>query len=86
MYYISRVLQNAEIRYSLLEKLIFVLIVFARKLRPYFQAHIVVILTNQPLKATHSKPDIAGRMAKWALELTEFDLCSNLDLPSRLKS
>ncbi|KAA3469462.1 Retrovirus-related Pol polyprotein from transposon opus [Gossypium australe] len=36
IYYISKVLQNDELRYSKIEKFIFALIVATRKLRPYF--------------------------------------------------
>ena len=45
-----------------------------RKLKPYFQAHIIVVLTDQPLKKAMSSPEAAGRMALWAIELSEFDI------------
>ncbi|WKA06160.1 hypothetical protein VitviT2T_024076 [Vitis vinifera] len=43
--------------------------VVAKKLRPCFQAHQVTILKNHPLKVTLHKPDLSGRMMKWAIEL-----------------
>ncbi|GMH19404.1 hypothetical protein Nepgr_021245 [Nepenthes gracilis] len=46
----------------------------ARKLRPYFQAHRVVVLTDRPLKGILQKPDVSGRLVKWAIELGEFDI------------
>ena len=46
----------------------------ALKLKPYFQAHIIVVLTDQPLKKVMSNPEAAGRMALWAIELSEFDV------------
>lgn len=54
--------------------MIFVLITSAKKLRPYFQAHTVVVLMNQPLKMALHKPNMTGKVAKWALKLAEFDL------------
>ena len=57
-----------------MEKLAFALITAARKLKPYFQAHTIVVLTNQPLKRAMSSPEAAGRMALWAIELSEFDV------------
>ena len=57
-----------------MEKLTLVLIIVARKLKPYFQAHIIVVLTDQPLKKAMSNPEAAGRMALWAIELSEFDV------------
>ena len=36
IYYVSQTFQRAEAKYPLMEKIIFVLIVASRKLRPYF--------------------------------------------------
>ena len=55
-----------------MEKLALALITTARKLKPYFQAHIIVVLTDQPLKKAMSNPEAVGRMALWAIELSEF--------------
>lgn len=74
VYYTSRILRDAETRYSNLEKTIFALVISARRLRPYFQAYTVAILTDQPMKQTLQRSDRAGRIAKWAVELEEFDL------------
>ena len=52
----------------------FALITAARKLKPYFQAHTIVVLTDQPLKRAMSNPKAAKRMALWAIELSEFDV------------
>ena len=52
----------------------FAFITVARKLKPYFQAHTIIVLTNQPLKRAMSSPEAAGRMALWAIELSEFDV------------
>ena len=57
-----------------MEKLALALITAARKLKPYFQAHIIVVLTDQPLKKVMSSPEAAGRMALWAIKLSEFDV------------
>ncbi|KAL2245842.1 UNVERIFIED_CONTAM: Transposon Tf2-11 polyprotein [Sesamum indicum] len=72
VYYVSRMLQGAESRYSQIEKLALSLITVARKLRPYFQSHQVGVLTNHPLKQVLSSPELSGRMVKWAVELSEF--------------
>ena len=74
VYFISRAFQGAEERYPRMEKLALALITAARKLKPYFQTHIIVVLTNQPLKKAMSSPEAAGRMALWAIELSEFDV------------
>ena len=57
-----------------MEKLALALMTAARKLKPYFQAHVIVVLTDQPLRKVISSPEAAGRMALWAIELSEFDV------------
>ena len=70
----SVVLHDAETRYVKLEKLIFVLIVTIKRLRPYFYAHPIVVLIDQPLKAVLHHPDTSGQPMKWAIELVEFEI------------
>ena len=72
VYFISRAFRGAEERYPQMEKLAFALITAVRK--PYFQAHTIVVLTNQPLKRAMSSLEVAGRMALWAIELSQFDM------------
>ena len=57
-----------------MEKLAFVLITVARKLKPYFQAHTIIVLMDKPLRKVMSSPESASRMALWAIELSEFDI------------
>ena len=74
VYFTSRALRGTEERYPQMEKLAFALITAARKLKPYFQAHTIVVLTDKPLRKVMSSPESAGRMALWAIELSEFDI------------
>ena len=70
----SRALLDAETRYTELEKLALALVMAARKLRPYFQCHPIIVLTTFPLKAILHKPELSERLVKWAVELSEFDI------------
>uniref|UniRef100_A0A2N9J973 Integrase catalytic domain-containing protein n=1 Tax=Fagus sylvatica TaxID=28930 RepID=A0A2N9J973_FAGSY len=74
VYYTSRALRGAEERYSPMEKLAFAPVTAARKLRPYFQAHTIVLLTNHSLRKAMNKPDATGRLIQWSIELSEFDI------------
>ncbi|KAK0572613.1 hypothetical protein LWI29_034271 [Acer saccharum] len=74
IYYTSKALLPAETRYSPAEKMALALITAARKLRPYFQAHKIGVYTNCPLKLILQKPKVSGRLTKWAIELSEFDV------------
>ncbi|XP_071924818.1 uncharacterized protein [Coffea arabica] len=58
VYYISRALQGPETRYTPAEKLVLALVHAARKFRPYFQAHSIVVLTDQPLRQILTKPEL----------------------------
>nr|XP_025637940.1 uncharacterized protein LOC112733259 [Arachis hypogaea] len=74
IYFISKVLQDAEARYSRLEKLAFTLLTASRRLRQYFQAHPVTVRTDQAVKQVLQKPDLAGRMLAWSIELSQFQI------------
>lgn len=65
---------NVETRYPSIEKLALTLVTSARRLRPYFQAHKIVVLTNFPLRFVFHKPETSGRLMKWSLELSEYDI------------
>ncbi|XP_057734463.1 uncharacterized protein LOC130949870 [Arachis stenosperma] len=70
----SKPLQDTETRYSRLEKLAFALLTASRHLRQYFQAHPVIVRTDQAVKQVLQKPDLAGRMLAWSIELSQFDI------------
>ncbi|XP_018463421.1 uncharacterized protein LOC108834587 [Raphanus sativus] len=59
---------------TLLEKLAYAVVTSARKLRPYFQSHTIVILTTFPIRTILHSPSQSGRLAKWAVELSEYDI------------
>ena len=74
VYYCSRALRGADERYPRMEKLILALVTAARKLRPYFQAHTIEVPTEYAMKQVLHKPETSGRLMKWAIELSEFDI------------
>ena len=57
-----------------MEKLAFALVTAAPKFKPYFQAYIIIVLMDRPLRRAMSSPEAAGQMALWAIELIEFDI------------
>ncbi|KAK3024223.1 hypothetical protein RJ639_044692 [Escallonia herrerae] len=74
VYYISKVLQDVETRYPRIDKVALALVTSARKLRPYFQSHTIVVLTDQPLGKVLQNPDASERLVNWLVELGEFDI------------
>lgn len=71
VYYVIHVLVGAETRYNPLKKNI---LRSARELMPYFQAHPIIVLITVPLWQVMHKPDLTGRMTKWVLELSEYEI------------
>lgn len=65
---------DAETRYPRMEQTALALRTAAQKLRPYFQAHPMTVLTDQPLRSVLHKPDISGMMLQWAIELSEYGI------------
>ena len=59
IFYVSKTLLDAETRYPMMENLALAVVMSARKLRPYFQSHTIVVLTSFPL---------------WAIGLSQYDI------------
>ena len=74
VYYASRALHGAEERYPPMEKLAVTLVTAAHKLKPYFQAHTMIVLTDKPLRWAMSILEAVGRLALWAIEFSKFDI------------
>ncbi|RDX78296.1 Retrovirus-related Pol polyprotein from transposon 17.6, partial [Mucuna pruriens] len=68
------VVMNAEKRYKRIEKAALALVVASRRLRPYFQGHLIIVRTDLPIKQVLRKPDLAKRMVTWSVQLSEFDI------------
>jgi len=74
VYFVSKVLHGAEVRYPTIEKAALAIVVSAWRLRHYFQNHSVKVMTNLPIRYILQKPDISGRLVKWAIELSEYGI------------
>ena len=74
VYFVSSLLQEARSRYSGVQKLLFSLLMASRKLRHYFQAHEITVVTRPPLQRILHNPDATGRIVEWALELSSSGL------------
>ena len=64
IYYVSKSLHKAEVRYLPLEKAILATVHATWKLPHYFQAHTIVVLTQFPLQSLLQKANYIGRIAK----------------------
>ena len=64
VYYVSKSLNEAEVRYLPLEKAMLAVVHATRKLPHYFQVHTVVVLIQLPLNSVLRSADYTRRIAK----------------------
>ena len=64
VYYVSKSLYEVKVHYLPLEKAILAVVFGTRKLPHYFQAYIVVVLTQLPLKTILRSADYTRKVAK----------------------
>ena len=57
-----------------MEKLALAFVIVSRKLRPYFHAYSIEVLTNYHLCQVLEKPLASKRLLKWAIKLRQFDM------------
>ena len=74
VFFVSKSLADTETRYNHLEQVALALRIASKKLRPYFRAHPIMVLTGLPLLSTLHKPYLSCRMARSAIELSEYSI------------
>ncbi|XP_028112928.1 uncharacterized protein LOC114311044 [Camellia sinensis] len=85
MYYISRVIQEAEIRYSPIERHCLALFFAAKKLCHYLLSYPIHLMTrSDPIRFLLTRPVLSGRLARWLLSLAEYDITCKA--PKAIKS
>ncbi|GKA13405.1 reverse transcriptase domain-containing protein [Tanacetum coccineum] len=72
IYFVSKALRGSEINYTSMEKLVLALVHASKLLKRYFQAHPIIVITDQPIQQVLSRPEVAGRLQKWSIELGEY--------------
>jgi hypothetical protein len=69
VYFVSKVLSDSKTRYSLMQKLVYAILMTKCKLQHYFDTHPIIVVSKNPLGEVIQNPEAEGRIAKWALEL-----------------
>ena len=72
--YASRTLSDTERKFSATEQECLAVIWGIRKMRPYLEGyHFIVITDHQSLKWLHTIQNPSGRLARWALEMQQYN-------------
>jgi hypothetical protein len=63
IYFVFEVLTVSKIYYLEMKKICYAIVMSARKLHHYFDAHTISVLTNQPLNDIFGNRDSSGRIS-----------------------
>ena len=74
IYYINKHLLDIELCCPELERLALTLVTSTRKLHYDFLAHLMIVFTNHPIKQKLYRLEVSGRLVKWAVMLTQFNI------------
>jgi hypothetical protein len=65
IYFVSEALSGSKLLYSDMEKMAYVVVMAARKLRHYFQSFKIMVPTSFPLQDMFENREASGRIGKW---------------------
>ncbi|XP_048493008.1 uncharacterized protein LOC125493585 [Beta vulgaris subsp. vulgaris] len=84
LYFISHAFRGAEPKYPPIEKMIFALVLATRKLKSYFQAHPIKVLTSQLIRKVIEGKNQSSRVTDWANQTS--DICIEFEPRRAIKA
>ena len=75
IYYMSKRMLEYEMKYAMIERLCLTLVWATRRLRHYMIEYSVHLISRlDPLRYLFDRPALTGRLMRWLILLTEFDI------------
>ena len=75
IYYLSKMMLEYECKYIMIERLCLPLVWVTRRLRHYVIKYSILLVSRlDPLRYLFDRPALTGRLMKWLVLLTEFDI------------
>ena len=75
IYYLSKRMLEYECKYIMIERLCLALLWVTRRLKHYVTEYCILLVSRlDPLRYLFDRPVLTGRLMRWLVRLTEFDI------------